>query len=286
MSRFLSSFITVVAVMSIFGIFAIIVFSDTILAVRNTDIVISSDDEEEVKVLFETNPLVIDGKDTNLMQGVKATDELGNDITNKVSASVITGNSGKIIVYSINGSEYQLEAYQRNLTLDKYKKPKIVVKQADYSCNINNIESYIKKMIETGAITADDGFGNDISSEIYLSPTNDIEGSGLQVVELVVRNKFDDTAKISLTINVTGKFERATSVPNTNDNNNSNNSNNTSNVTTSTDGAGVSVVIPAGEPGKSQDVPTGDSTTRVWLLSIPMIIALAGAIVMYRKKEI
>lgn len=278
--KFMNSFITIVAVLSIFVIFVLILFSDKILAVKDTDIVLTSD-SQSIKVTFDSDPLIMDGTNVDLMQGVTAVDGNGKDISDKVSASVVNGNNKKNIIYSVNGSDYDLETFQREIKLEDYKGPSILIKEGEYSCNINDIESYISKLTTSGAITADDGYGNDISSEIHLSSSNTIEGTGIQVVELMVKNKFDDTAKTNMNINVTGKYERPTG---SSVNANSGQSSSSNGAVVSSNGSGTNITISADEPGKS-DVPTGDNSTKVLIFSIPVLMAMTLLIFLYRKKK-
>lgn len=278
--KFMNSFITVVAVLSIFVIFVLILFSDKILAVKDTDIVLTSD-SQSIKITFDSDPLVMDGSDIDLMQGVTAVDGTGKDISDKVSASVINDTNKKKIIYSVNGSDYNLETFQREIRLENYKKPSISIKEGEYSCNINNIENYISKLTTSGAITADDGYGNDISSEIHLSPSNTIEGTGIQVIELMVKNKFDDTVKTNMSINVTGKYERPTG---SSANTNRGQSSSSNGAVVSQNSAGTNITISADEPGKS-DVPTGDNSVKVLIFLVPVLVSMALLIFLYRKRK-
>lgn len=204
--RIINFLITFLAVVCTFIVIILILFSDIIFAVKDKGSLVNTS-AKTVTINFDTDPLVIDGKDIDFMQGVTALDEYENDVTNLVNVSVINENNKKVLAYSVNGDNYELETFQRGLKLMNYKLPSITVKKKSYTCDINEIDDYIKSLIADGTISADDGFGNDISSAIYRDNSMQIKTAGNYKILLTLRNAFADTANQTISVKVTGKLE-------------------------------------------------------------------------------
>ena len=188
----------------------LILFADIILK-DNTVYTFITTTSESVDMTFETDPLVIDGTNLNLMQGVKAISESGDDVTDLVDAMVVNENNQKIVMYSINDSRYNLESFKRGLQLKNYKGPSISIKSAGkgsrYTCDINYIDDYIYKLIVAKCIVAKDGFGNDISQNVYVDPSVQITEAGIHKITVMVKNSFADTVKNTVTIKITGELK-------------------------------------------------------------------------------
>ena len=204
--RIINFLITFLAVVCTFIVIILILFSDIIFAVKDKGSLVNTS-AKTVTINFDTDPLVIDGKDIDFMQGVTALDEYENDVTNLVNVSVINENNKKVLAYSVNGDNYELETFQRGLKLMNYKLPSITVKKKSYTCDINEIDDYIKSLIADGTISADDGFGNDISSAIYRDNSMQIKTAGNYKIPLTLRNAFADIANQTISVKVTGKLE-------------------------------------------------------------------------------
>ncbi len=204
--RIINFLITFLAVVCTFIVIILILFSDIIFAVKDKGSLVNTS-AKTVTINFDTDPLVIDGKDIDFMQGVTALDEYENDVTNLVNVSVINENNKKVLAYSVNGDNYELETFQRGLKLMNYKLPSITVKKKSYTCDINEIDDYIKSLIADGTISADDGFGNDISSAIYRDNSTQIKTAGNYKIPLTLRNAFADTANQTISVKVTGKLK-------------------------------------------------------------------------------
>lgn len=159
----------------------LILFADVILK-DDTVYTFITTTSESVDITFETDPLVLDGTNLNLMQGVKAISDSGDDVTELVDALVVNENNEKVVMYSINDSRYNLETFKRGLKLENYKGPSITVKSAGenakYVCDINELDDFIYKLILAERVTADDGYGNDISQNVYIDPSVKIEYAG------------------------------------------------------------------------------------------------------------
>ncbi|MCI6008366.1 immunoglobulin-like domain-containing protein [Oscillospiraceae bacterium LCP25S3_E10] len=208
MNRVIKPIVTVIAVLSIIAVIFTILFADSLLKSDkgNTAVVTTT---KSVNITFDTDPLILkDGKNIDLMSGVSATDSQGNDVTKLVKASVTnSSNNEKSIMYSINDSDYNLETTKRGLQLLNYKGPKIAVKHTTYTCDINEIDSYIKSMVSAKCIVATDGYGNDISSALYVDSAVQVKAAGNQKVRLTVKNSFADSVSRDIVVNVTGTLD-------------------------------------------------------------------------------
>ncbi|MEE1281265.1 MAG: dockerin type I domain-containing protein [Acutalibacteraceae bacterium] len=211
MRRVLNTAVTTLSIICAIVTIVLIIFADVILKDNNVYTLITTT-TESINIVFETDPLVLDGTDLSLMQGVTATSESGDDVTALVDAMVVNENNKKVVMYSVNDSRYSLETFKRGLELRNYKGPSISIRTLDedsnYTCDINEIENYIFTMMDAGYITADDGYGNDISQNVYISPDVNITEAGKQNIKLLVKNSFADFAEKEITIKITGELAR------------------------------------------------------------------------------
>lgn len=208
MGRVFRFITTALSVISVFVVLFLILFSDNLLAEDNSGNVIT-DNLKTVNITFDTDTLVLGKTNLDLMDGVHATDENGEDIIDLISASVISENGTKVVMYSVNRSDYKLEAFRREVQMKNYKEPSISIKDEKYSCDINELYSYIRVLIASGKITADDGFGNDISSNVYIDPSEEFKEAGRYDVTLIIKNSFSDVAQKNISINLTGEIEKS-----------------------------------------------------------------------------
>ena len=209
LGRIINFLITFLAVVCTLIVIVLILFSDMIFAVKDKGGSVNTS-AKTVTINFDTDPLVINGSDIDFMQGVTAVDEYENDVTNLVNVSVVNENNKKVLAYSINGDSYELETFKRGLKLNNYRLPSINIKKKSYTCDINEIDDYIKNLIADGTISADDGFGNDISSGIYRDNSMQIKTAGNYNIPLTLKNAFADTANQTISVKVTGKLETYT----------------------------------------------------------------------------
>ncbi|MEE0858335.1 MAG: hypothetical protein U0M12_02575 [Acutalibacteraceae bacterium] len=208
MNKAINVIITILSVVSVIVILLLVFFADAFFAIDVSDNVVNIT-TESVNISFDTDPLILDGTSLDLMEGVVAKDESGNDVTDLVTASVVNEGNDKYIMYSVNSSDYNLETYKRGLQLKNYKGPSIALKKTTYTCDINEIDSYIISLIEAKSIKAYDGYGNDISLSVYVDPSVQIKEAGTQNVTLVVKNSLADTVKRDISIKITGTLDQS-----------------------------------------------------------------------------
>ncbi|MEE0930461.1 MAG: hypothetical protein UIM53_05630 [Acutalibacteraceae bacterium] len=208
MGKFFRFIITALSVISVFVVLFLVFFSDNLLAEDTSSNVITNS-LKTVNITFDTDPLILSKTNLDLMAGVHATDENGENIIDWINASVIDEGDNKVVMYSVNKSDYKLEAFRRELQMENYNEPSISIKEEKYNCNINELYSYIRVLIASGKITADDGFGNDISSNIYIDPSEEFNESGTYDITLMIKNSFSDVAQKEISINLTGEIEKS-----------------------------------------------------------------------------
>lgn len=209
MKKTINIIITTIAIICTSVTLFLVLFANAILKVdSSSNVIISTTDS--VSITFDEDPLVLDGTSFDLLEGVTAVDSSGMNITHKVDASVMNLEDEKVIVYSINDPNYSLETFERGLKLENYDGPSIKLKDTGFCCNINKLETYIVEMIDNGNISAEDGFGNDISNNIYIDPSVKITVKGLHKLPIMVKNSYGDFETKEMKINITGKLKTNT----------------------------------------------------------------------------
>src|SRR5574344_232251 len=208
-----------IAVVSILLVAALIFGMLLFSGVFGEDVVdkIYSNTGSEIKadITFDNDKPVYDGKgDFNAMDGVKAVDKDGNDITDMVTYSFTSGstNNEKTINYSINSKDYSFAVAKRTLVLENYSMPSITVNTDSISTDISQINTMLAQAETNKNISAEDGFGNDISSSISCSDLNKIIAAGTYSITLNVQNMFGDNAQAQCSVTVTGKALDTTAV--------------------------------------------------------------------------
>lgn len=187
-------------------IIVLLLFSNKLLK-KDVSKDVNTRTEHQVRLIFDTDPLVVENAGVSLMDGVKAVDENGKDITNLVNTAVVGEGNDKVVVYSINGTEYGLDTYERGLLLKGYRRPRITVRRTKYGCDINKLTDYLNVLIKSDMVNAQDGFGNDITQQVYIDPTQTVERAGEVEITLMVENKFSDIARNKILIELTGALE-------------------------------------------------------------------------------
>ncbi|HHZ06098.1 MAG TPA: DUF5011 domain-containing protein [Clostridiales bacterium] len=166
-------------------------------------------DAHTVVITVDSQPLIYDGTSTfNPMMNVKAVDDAGNDVTNLVSYSITSTPSSikKVINYSINQKDYSFATAQRNLELENYSAPSISFNcDPRWTIGEEQLNTFIDDLITNDDILADDGYGNDISENIYSENINNITSPGEYNVKFSVVNFLGDKSTVSGTLIIDGK---------------------------------------------------------------------------------
>lgn len=117
---------------------------------------------------LESDEIVYNGQgELDLMQGVKAYNGEGKDITDKVSAVVTAeGTMGrKIVRYSFEDSSGKTVTKKRTLVLKNYRGPSLDVSNS-IKINAKDLKDIINILHKSGELKADDGYSKDITSSV------------------------------------------------------------------------------------------------------------------------
>lgn len=140
---------------------------------------------------------------TNLMAGVSATGENGEDLTSDVTVSSKPTKNilVKELTYSINKSGYDIIPFTRTLTLPSdYKGPSIDVEQGEIKVPIDQITSLSAIINQSDKIKSDDGFGSRCAMTAEF--TTDVTDIGDYVIEITAQNTLGDTKKTKMSVTV------------------------------------------------------------------------------------
>lgn len=139
----------------------------------------------------------------NPLEGVKATDIEGEDITDKVAVSYISEEviNKKKIRYVVYDSEGNCMETECKLKLEDYKGPEISVNEVK-KISFNDLESLVSHLVKNGVLKGTDGFGNDISQSIGYYYEIDRERSQADITFSLINN-FQDYVSKKLIVTVT-----------------------------------------------------------------------------------
>lgn len=148
---------------------------------------------------LSSNTLSYDGTGSlNLLDGVSLTKQDGTSADFEIFAHISTGDSldHKIITYSADTDAGQVTT-KRNLTLDNYSGPSLVLPSTLPALAEDQLDSILEYMPTDGSFAAADGYGNDITSAVSVKYT--IEPADPSLVHFVfsVTNLFNDTTSAS-----------------------------------------------------------------------------------------
>lgn len=159
----------------------------------------------EVTISFETEELVYDGSRVlDLMEGVSAADQEGNDKTGEVEAALLSGDSltQKRIRYRLfdeNGREVTRE---RRLVLKGYTGPTVTVTD-NLELEASELTDLIGVLGEEKKLSAQDGFARDITDQVTCKRKK--TGDGVYEMEFQVRNEFQDVDQVTVTAHIEGE---------------------------------------------------------------------------------
>lgn len=153
----------ITAVFLFAGILAAAVFQDS-----KNRISVKEESDALAVLEFESEELVYSGSGKlDLMDGVRAENSQGEDLTSQVSA-VLTGEgtgNKKTVRYTVFDSQGKEVSRTRTLLLKDYQGPQI---QAEDSLDLTaeDLENLIETLEKRGEIKGEDGFGMDITDRI------------------------------------------------------------------------------------------------------------------------
>lgn len=170
---------------------------------KNDNATVTTSPQKSYEITFDTDTLHYT-IGTDLMSGVKATDENGKELTDEVTVSCKPTNNiaVKELSYSINQAGYEIKSYNRRLVIDDaYEGPSIEVLEGNIEIPLNEIENMSQNVSKSGLVVTDDGFGR--SCSITAVPSAKIDTAGDYVITITAENMFGDTKSTKLGITVT-----------------------------------------------------------------------------------
>lgn len=192
----------ILAIVSILCVGALVYFIGFFGDAKNEDSSIVSQKLSSYEIVFDTDTLEYD-KNTDLMNGVSAMGENGEDLTQYVTVSCKpTKNiSIKELTYSINKAGYDINNFTRKLVVNgAYEGPSIAIEDGNIKIALNEINQLSSIVSRSGAIDSDDGFGRKCA--ITATFNGDVMGVGEYVATVTAENILGDTksAKIGVTV--------------------------------------------------------------------------------------
>lgn len=164
-----------------------------------------SEETTSASIQFTSDLLSYDGTGDIaliLMDGVTAVDSDGSDITGKVKTSFKATNfpNEKTVVYSVKASDGTKLKEERTLRLENYDGPFITVSSNLPTLKESELDDAVSTLSSAGALHAEDGYGNDITSAVKVNWTADESNPGSFVLNFTVENRFSDNASAKASV--------------------------------------------------------------------------------------
>ena len=161
-------------------------------------------DKTSGKIIFESDELVFDGSGAlDLMKGVTALDSDGKNATEKVDA-IITGDGTlgrKIVRYTFVDLTGRLITEKRTLVMKNYNGPSLSVKD-NLSLEAQDLKDLINVLAGRGLITAEDGYGRDITASVKV--LREKKSEKLYVMKFSIINSYQDSREVTVNACIEG----------------------------------------------------------------------------------
>ncbi len=161
-------------------------------------------DSSGLSITFAPQELIYDGTGPlNLMKGVCASNEAGDDLTAEVSA-VITADSTlrrKVVRYLLVDDQGRQDSKTRTLVMENYDGPSLTVSDPLFldSADLDNL---IVLLEERGELAASDGYGKSIADRVTCV-REQVGGKEYRMTFQVV-NDYQDSAEADVTAYIAG----------------------------------------------------------------------------------
>lgn len=183
--------------------------SDSTYEIADTDMGDGQSQGAELEIQFEEDTLKYNGEGAfDMLEGVKVVDEQGNIYNNDYITAKIEKKSGKKqkqITYTYSDGEGRTAEAARKVTLTNYEGPSITLDEEIPSINDDALDHLNKEY--GSVVSAQDGYGKDITSEVKISAAANDEYDGTFILTFQVENVYGDTAKEQAEVGI--DFERA-----------------------------------------------------------------------------
>lgn len=164
---------------------------------------VQTSNTETLSIVFDSEELTYDGKgNLNLTKGVTVTDKNGVEVKANLFSEIKEGSKKKekTIQYIAEDSYGNTGSATRILHLKKYDGPSIQPTRDLPSVDDTELASLAAIFKDSKAISAEDGYGNDITSSLEVRYT--VKDQTAQEIDLTfqVTNLFNDTATHTVTL--------------------------------------------------------------------------------------
>lgn len=152
---------------------------------------------ETLTITFDSEEMTYSGKgNLNLTKGVTITDENGVEVKASLFSEIKDGSKKnlKTVQYIAEDSYGNTGSATRILHLKGYKGPSIQASTELPSIDDTELSSLTSIFKDSSALSADDGYGNDITSSIDVAYTVKDQSAKEVVLTFQVTNLFNDTA--------------------------------------------------------------------------------------------
>lgn len=163
-----------------------------------------------VRLEFENEAVHYDGTGApDLMEGVRAVDADGRDVTDQVTALVSAGDdiAEKRVRYSVFSGDGEETVGYRQLILENYTGPSIETADA-LSLEAEELSDPAVHLSESGQMTVQDGFGKDAADQVTW--IREKTAPGTYDITFTYVNQFSDTAERTVPVSVNGETEDLT----------------------------------------------------------------------------
>ena len=163
-----------------------------------------------VRLEFEDETIRYDGTGTlDLLEGVRAVDAAGADVTDQVTAVVSGGDdmTEKQIRYSVFSGDGEETVGYRQLILENYTGPGIETAET-LSLEAEELSDPAVHLSESGQMTVQDGYGRDAADQVTW--IREKTAPGTYDITFTYVNQFGDTAERTVPVAVNGETEDLT----------------------------------------------------------------------------
>ena len=163
-----------------------------------------------VRLEFEDETVRYDGTGKlDLLEGVRAVDAAGGDVTDQVTAVVSGGDdmTEKQIRYSVFSGDGEETVGYRQLILENYTGPSIETADA-LSLEAEELSDPAVHLSESGQMTVQDGYGRDAADQVTW--IREKTAPGTYDITFTYVNQFGDTAERTVPVAVNGETEDLT----------------------------------------------------------------------------
>lgn len=179
-------------------LFAVIVA----LTVYSQPVQVKAGDEKSYTITFEKSEIKYNSKCTDLMKGVKAQGDDGEDLTQWVNMEIKSTDDIRLkrLCYRVDKKGYEKKNFERQMILcDDYDGPVLKTKKDTVKISHKKIDTLCEMLLKTQTVTAEDGFGNR-SCKLTASFGKERVEKGTHTVTITAENHLGD--KVSKKIKV------------------------------------------------------------------------------------